>query len=166
MIRVFCALASVILGLGWASATLAVPAVTVVSITPVSSGPSRASENFTVVFSENVTGVGPHDFHPTTTGTVTGNVDGVTGSVDTYIVTVGGITGEGTLRLDLKNSGTNIVGVSGPIVGGYTGGGVRTITSAAAPVSVPTLSEWAMILFAALVAGGGALYLQRRRPAV
>lgn len=33
-----------------------------------------------------------------------------------------------------------------------------------APVStVPTLSEWAMILLALMLAGGGALYIQRRR---
>ena len=31
------------------------------------------------------------------------------------------------------------------------------------PTPVPTLSEWAMILFAGLMATGAALYLQRRR---
>lgn len=31
------------------------------------------------------------------------------------------------------------------------------------PAPVPTLSEWAMILFGAILAGGAALYIQRRR---
>lgn len=33
----------------------------------------------------------------------------------------------------------------------------------AVPATVPTLSEWAMILFALILAGGAALHLQRRR---
>lgn len=32
-----------------------------------------------------------------------------------------------------------------------------------APVAVPTMTEWAMILFGTILAGGTALYLQRRR---
>lgn len=36
---------------------------------------------------------------------------------------------------------------------------------AAAPAAVPTLTEWAMILFGALLAGGAALHLQHRRRA-
>ncbi|MBX3477443.1 MAG: IPTL-CTERM sorting domain-containing protein [Brevundimonas sp.] len=42
-----------------------------------------------------------------------------------------------------------------------------TITYVAAPTPavVPTLTEWAMILFALLLAGGAALHLQRRRNA-
>lgn len=34
------------------------------------------------------------------------------------------------------------------------------------PTSVPTLSEWALILFGTILAGGAALYIQRRRPIV
>ena len=33
----------------------------------------------------------------------------------------------------------------------------------AAPTAVPTLSEWAMMVFGTLLAGGGALYIRRRR---
>jgi hypothetical protein len=36
-------------------------------------------------------------------------------------------------------------------------------TQRAAPAAVPTLSEWAMILFAAALAGGAALTISRRR---
>jgi hypothetical protein len=35
--------------------------------------------------------------------------------------------------------------------------------SVAPPAPVPTLSEWAMILFGMVLAGGAALYIQRRR---
>ena len=35
-----------------------------------------------------------------------------------------------------------------------------------APVAVPTLQEWALILFGLILAGGAALYIQRRQIAV
>jgi len=38
-----------------------------------------------------------------------------------------------------------------------------TVNFVAAPAAVPTLSEWAMILFGLLLAGGAALYIQRRQ---
>lgn len=41
-----------------------------------------------------------------------------------------------------------------------------TVTVTAAPAAVPSLSEWAMILFALILAGGASLHLQRRRLAV
>ena len=37
---------------------------------------------------------------------------------------------------------------------------------AAAAAAVPTLSEWAMILFGLVLAGGAALVIQRRRMAL
>lgn len=36
-------------------------------------------------------------------------------------------------------------------------------TPPAPPAPIPTMTEWAMIAFGAILAGGGALYLQRRR---
>lgn len=46
-----------------------------------------------------------------------------------------------------------------------TNGAGSSLTTAAAapPATVPTLSEWAMILFGVILAGGAALYVQRRR---
>ncbi|MFE9082819.1 IPTL-CTERM sorting domain-containing protein [Brevundimonas sp. NPDC003935] len=39
-----------------------------------------------------------------------------------------------------------------------------TVTQVAAPpAAVPTMTEWAMILFGTILAGGAALYIQRRR---
>lgn len=41
--------------------------------------------------------------------------------------------------------------------------GLGTIVNDDTPTPVPTLSEWAMILFGTILAGGAALYIQRRR---
>lgn len=63
--------------------------------------------------------------------------------------------------------------------GAYPGGGPFTlgtsgfpsdlifqVVQVATPAAVPTLSEWAMILLGLMLAGGAALYLQRRQMAV
>lgn len=48
--------------------------------------------------------------------------------------------------------------------GGYNTSTIYAITLAGpAPAAVPTLSEWAMILFGTILAGGAALYIQRRK---
>lgn len=133
---------------------------------PATVGPSlAATEAFTVVFSEAVNGVGIGDFALSTTGTASATMSSVSGSGAVYTVNLSGITGTGNLRLDLNSSGTGIVdGASNPIVGGYTSGGVRTV-SAPAPASVPTMTEWAMILLGLMLAGVAALTIQRRRMA-
>lgn len=41
-----------------------------------------------------------------------------------------------------------------------------TVSMAAAPAQVPTMSEWAMILFGTILAGAAALYVQRRQQAI
>ncbi len=38
-----------------------------------------------------------------------------------------------------------------------------TLTAGVPPATIPTLSEWAMILFGTVLAGGAALYIQRRQ---
>lgn len=42
----------------------------------------------------------------------------------------------------------------------------NVVISSSAPAAVPTLSEWAMILFGMILAGGAGLYIQRRRQIV
>jgi hypothetical protein len=75
----------------------------VVSITRADSSPTNAaSVAFTVVFSDSVTGVNTGNFSLSTSGT-SGNIDSVTGSGDTWTVTVGNITGDGDLGLDMVN---------------------------------------------------------------
>jgi hypothetical protein len=48
----------------------------------------------------------------------------------------------------------------------YTPGSITGAVIGAGPTPVPTMSEWAMILFGAILAGGTALYLQRRRQSI
>src|SRR6185503_10593389 len=90
---------------------------------------NATSVDFSVVFSETVSGVNASDFILTATGAITGHsVSNVTGLGNTYTVSANTGTGDGTLRLDLKNSGTGIVDLaSNPISGGFTAGEVYTI---------------------------------------
>lgn len=91
---------------------------------PIVADTSAASLTFRVTFSEAVLGVDAADFTPVFTGTLSGaisNVVAVTPSL--FEVTVGPVTGEGTLRLNLNASGTNIVDRAGnAIAGGFTTG--------------------------------------------
>ena len=107
------------------------PAVS--SIVAAGSSPNNGgNEQFTVSFSESVTGVDGSNFTAVTSGTTdTGVVvTPVSGSV--YTVTVEGVSGNGTLGLDLKASGTGIADLAGnAISGGFTGG---TYTIAGAPL--------------------------------
>ena len=96
----------------------------VYGVTRASSNPSgAASVNFTVKFSEPVTGVDPGDFTLTTTGVSGAIITSLTGSGDTYTVTVNTGAGNGSIRLDVRNSGTGIVDAdSNPLNGGFTSG--------------------------------------------
>ncbi|MES2112209.1 MAG: hypothetical protein V4577_25865, partial [Bacteroidota bacterium] len=113
----------------------AVPPV-VTSITIAGASPTNAtSVDFTVKFSKTVTGVQLSDFSTTTSGT-TGTSSSVTGSGDTYTVTVGSVSGNGTLGLNLNNSGTAIFDDnSNQLVAGFTGG-TYTIDNTAPTVSI------------------------------
>ncbi len=83
-------------------------APTVQSIVRADASPTNAaSVDFTVTFSEAVTGVDTSDFALDTTGTLSGaSVTGITGSGDTYTVTVSTGTGSGNLRLDVPTTAT------------------------------------------------------------
>ena len=103
---------------------------TITSITAPGTNPTTATTvNYTVTFSEAVTGVVATYFTATTvSGNVAGTVSAVTGTGTTYTVTVSSITGTGTLRLDLKNNSTNIVDAAGnSIASGYVSGQTYTI---------------------------------------
>ena len=124
----------------------------------VTSGPSVASINragptaltnassvdYTVTFSESVTQVDLTDFMLTSTGSATGTISAVSGTGSTYTVTVNGLSGDGTLRLDLKNSGTGILnGGSQAITAGYTSGQTYTLdtTAPSAPSGLDLLAS-------------------------
>uniref|UniRef100_UPI0025D9041F beta strand repeat-containing protein n=1 Tax=Mucilaginibacter sp. TaxID=1882438 RepID=UPI0025D9041F len=109
-------------------------APTVASIVTASVNPTNAtSVDYTVTFSEAVTGVDKNDFTATNvSGSVSGTVSAVSGSGATYTVTVNSITGDGALRLDLNSSGTGITDVvSNPISGGFNTGQTYTIDNTA-----------------------------------
>jgi hypothetical protein len=75
---------------------------------PVGPSTNASTVSFTVTFSEPMTGVDPTDFKLATTGTVGATLVQVTppGPSAVYTVTVSGITGAGTLGLNLVDDGS------------------------------------------------------------
>lgn len=116
--------------------------------------PSGATINggtvvFRATFGEQVSGVDAADFQLTTTGSTTGSIGAVTPvSGTTYDVTVNSVGGTGTLRLDLKASGTGIVDPAGnQIAGGFTTGQTYTVSSNVS-------GTWTQLLSGGLWSGG------------
>ncbi len=94
----------------------------------VGSTPNNASsDQFTVVFSESVSGVSATSFTLAETGTVGGSIATVGGSGTTYTVTVNNVTGDGTLGLNVKSGGNGIEDAAGNEPGGFTSGQTYTI---------------------------------------
>ena len=79
--------------------------------------------DFTVTFSEPVTGVDITDFSLASTGGISGaDVSGVSGGPTIYTVTVNTGTGDGTIRLDVLDDDSIRNAANLPLDGGYTGG--------------------------------------------
>ncbi|WP_252946619.1 Calx-beta domain-containing protein [Roseivirga pacifica] len=78
--------------------------------------------NFTVTFSEDVTGVDVTDFETVVTGTATASINSVT-VVDakTYTVNVNGISGEGTIGLNLKANSSILDAATNALTADFTG---------------------------------------------
>jgi len=89
---------------------------------------NAASVNFTVAFSESLTGVAMSNFSLTTTGVTGTSITGISGSGAERIVTVSTGTGSGTIRLDMMNS-TDITDVDGNPINNlpYTLGDIYSI---------------------------------------
>jgi hypothetical protein len=87
---------------------------------PLNSNATDAT--FTVQFSENVSGVDFTDFEVVLTGTATGAVNTVQ-DIDaaTYTVNVNGISGLGTVGLNLVNDGSIVDDGSNPLAAGFVG---------------------------------------------
>ena len=85
---------------------------------------------FTISFPEPVMYVEISDFSLITTGDISGtSVISLSGTGDTRTVTVNTGSGNGTIRLDVNASDTDIEDLAGnPISGGYTSGGVYTVS--------------------------------------
>jgi hypothetical protein len=106
----------------------------VLSISRADPSPTNASTvNFTITFDEDVTGVDTTDFFVVLTGSATGSISSVTPvSASIYTVSVGSVSGNGTLGLDLvdDNSIEDLAGnpLGGPGIGdGNFTGQVYTI---------------------------------------
>ncbi|WP_225580461.1 DUF4347 domain-containing protein [Pseudomonas sp. PDM16] len=94
------------------------------SIIRVDASPTGASSvSYTVTFSENVTGVDASDFSLLATGSASGTIASVTQlNGQTYVVMVNGITGSGSLGLNLRAGSTGIADSAGnAIMGGLVG---------------------------------------------
>lgn len=108
---------------------------------PATATTNATTVTFQVSFSESVTGVGADDFTLSSTGMAIGTITSVSGSGERYEVTVSGISGSGTLRLDVNASSTGITdAVGNGLSGGYTSGQFYTIDAtspAVTSVSVP-----------------------------
>ncbi len=115
------------------------------SIVRASASPSSAaSVNYTVTFSEAVSGVDTADFAVTVTGGISGaSVSSVTGTGATRTVVVNTGSGSGTLRLDLMDNDTITDGLSNPFGGtgvqNYTSGQVYTINKDLVPPTVNSI---------------------------
>jgi len=107
----------------------------VLSSLRVDANPTTADTvNFTVSFSNSVTGVDTSDFALTTSGVSGASVSGVTGSGQTYNVSVDTGRGIGTIRLDVVDNDSIIansvpLGGIGSGNGDYSGGEIYKIDS-------------------------------------
>lgn len=81
----------------------------------------------------------------------------------TYTFTVD-VTGDNVLEAN-ETFFVNVTNSTVAIVGDGQGQGTIINDDAPLPTPVPTLSEWAMILFGLILAGGAALMIQRRQMA-
>ncbi len=128
------------------------------STTPVvGAQPTDTSVVFAVAFSKAVSNVSTDDFSLSTTGTAAGTIASVSATSGSSVnVTVSGITGTGTIRLDTKN-GTNIADAAGnAILAGFTSGTVHTTqTISLTPASLPNPKVGAAYGSTSFSAAGG-----------
>lgn len=110
---------------------------TIQSIAPVGNpAPNATTMDLTVTFSEAVTGVDIGDFGVFDTGTATARVSSISGSGTTYTVTLDGISGDGTIRLDFNPSGSGVRDGAGNAAPGYATGAAVTVDAAPTVVSI------------------------------
>ncbi len=136
-------------------------APTVSSITPAGGAlSSDTAVDFIVDFSEPVHNVSIDDFSREVTGSAAGSISSVSASSgDPLTVTVAGISGSGTLKLNLNGS-TNIVDDAGNSIAAYTAGTTHTVNIITAP-DAPTVGAavagdgQVSVSFAAPVNNGG-----------
>ncbi|MFI5380370.1 MAG: lamin tail domain-containing protein, partial [Tepidisphaerales bacterium] len=107
---------------------------TVVSINRVGATPTNANSlQYTVAFSKSVTGVDATDFALALTGT-TGTIGTVAGSGSSYTVTITGVSGNGTLGLNVAGA-NHIVDLATNTLSGTATGPTYTIDTTRPTVS-------------------------------
>ncbi|MBI5962998.1 MAG: SBBP repeat-containing protein [Chloroflexi bacterium] len=118
------------------------------SVRASASPTNLASVDFTVTFSEPVTGVVTGDFSLTTTAGISGaTVSGVSGSGSVYTVTVNTGSGDGTIRLDVVDDNSIVDAASNQLGGvalgdgNFASGEVYTVNKSSIFADVP-LSYW------------------------
>lgn len=108
--------------------TAAPRVVSINRLNPTAASGSTDTIIFRVTFSEPVSGVDAPDFTLTFGGGLAGAISGLTGSSGSASdVTIGPLSGEGTVRLDVNGGGTGIADAAGNILtGGFSAGQVFT----------------------------------------
>jgi hypothetical protein len=110
------------------------------SITRVNPNPTRlAIVNFTVTFSEAVTGLDVSDFSLASAGVSGASVSGFSGSGKVYTVAVNTGSGSGAIRLDVPVSATITDLAGNPLANlPYTSGATYTVDKSVTPTPIPT----------------------------
>jgi hypothetical protein len=116
---------------------------TINRLTPASEKNNATAVSYHVTFSEDVSGVDAADFALTTTGNVSGTIASVNMvTTNSFDVTINNISGDGTLRLDINNSGTGIVdGANNALTEGFTNGESYTFDHTNPTLTVATISS-------------------------
>ncbi|GGK77687.1 hypothetical protein GCM10011405_26850 [Rufibacter glacialis] len=104
---------------------------------------NATSVTYRVDFSEEVLGVDVSDFTLTSTETAAGVIESVSaGSGSSFVVTVGNITGDGTLRLNVNSSNTGITDeANNPLGEGYAKGEIYTFDHTAPTLTAVTIAS-------------------------
>ncbi|WP_312564424.1 DUF4347 domain-containing protein [Diaphorobacter sp.] len=127
-------------------------------------GSGDTSMAFTVNFSEAVSNISTNDFTLVGTGSASGSIASVSAASGSSVnVNIVGISGTGTLKINL-NGGTNIVDGVGNSVPGFTAGSTHTVNVLTAP-GAPTIGTatagdaQAAVTFSAPASNGGSAIL-------
>jgi hypothetical protein len=109
---------------------------------------SAATVDYSVIFTDSVTGVDSSDFKVTVAGISWAGVTNIAGTGASYTVTVSTGSGNGTIRLDLidndsiKDASNNPLGGAGSGNGNYTSGQIYTVLKSQTFVDVPSNHQY------------------------
>ncbi|MDX9769010.1 MAG: T9SS type A sorting domain-containing protein [Tenuifilaceae bacterium] len=121
--------------------------ISINTLTPAQTITNANSLVYRATFSENVSGVGVDDFTLAKTGSATGLVASVSAATGTVIdVTLTDVSGDGTIRLNLKDSNTGIIdNAANAIAGGFTTGQQYTVDNTPPTVLLSDIHSGALV---------------------